>query len=308
MPLRGLPGCQRGSSFGAQMPLRAASPRSAEATLVPQCRCGLPDSTACKHRAASSHRMGTALVLKNATAGCQPALRGGSFGAQMPLRAASPHRVEALFGARRCRCNPLYGPQPAPRGSSLGAQMPLHASSPNRVEAAWVLKPTQIWCSTPLIQDAAAGCQPAPRGSSFLVQKIRCGPPACTAWKKLGCSIGAAVCQQRGSSFAAQMPLRGLPRCLHGGRLPARTTMRGSSFGANAAARAARLPARAAWKQLWCSNAAAGRQPAPRGSSSGASMPMLAASPHRVGAALAPTEWPQRCSNAAAEPAHTAWK
>ena len=61
-------------------------------------------------RAASSHRL--------AAAGCLPAPLGGSFGAQMPLRAASPHRLEAAFGAH----------------------MPLRAENPHRLEAALVVK------------------------------------------------------------------------------------------------------------------------------------------------------------------------
>ena len=46
------------------------------------------------------------------------------------------------------------------------------------------------------------------------------------------------------------------------------------------------LPARTAWKQLWCSRAAAGCQPAPHRSSFGAHKQMQAASLHCLEAAL----------------------
>ena len=147
--------------------------------------------------------------------------------------------------------------------SSFGAQKLLRTASPHRLEAAFVLKDRgllartawkQLWCSK-----AAAGCQLAPFGSSFLgsfgaqrplqaaasphclqatlVLQSRCGLPARTACKQPWCSK-ATACR--------------LPWC------------------SKAAAGCQPAPLRTAWKQLWCSKAAANCQPALLGSSFGA--------------------------------------
>ena len=356
------------TAWRSKRPLRAASPHCLEAALVLKGRCGLPARSPCQAaglpartawkqlwcskplRAASPHRLEAALVLKGrcgchskaaagcrlpartpckqlwcskAAAGCQPPRSFlGSFGAQRPLRAASPHHLEAAlvlngrcglpartacrssFGAQNCRCGLpartawkqlsrcwAAGCQPAPLGSSFGAaktaspplgssfgaQKLLRAASPHRLEAALVLNShcglparsawKQLWCSK-----AAAGCQPAPLGSSFGAQTpLRAASPPfrTVTWKQLWCSTG---CQPA--------PL-------------------GSSFGA--ALRAA-PPLRTVCKQLWCSKATAGGcQPAPLAGNSGAQKPLRAASPHCLEAALV-------LKNRCGLPACTAWK
>ena len=236
-----------GSSFGAQMPLRAASPHVLEAALVLKCRCGLPARTAWKQ-----------LWCSNAAAGCQPALLGDSIGAQMPLRAAS----------QRARLR-----------SSFGAQMPLRAASPHRLDVAFVVK---CRCGLPahaawkhfLAQmplraasshrrlEAQLGAQMLLRTASVyhveaaLVLKCRCGLTACTGLEAalvFQCRCGEPA--RLGSSFRAQMLL--------GAASPLR-------FGT----------------ALVLSNAAAGCQPALLGSSVGAQMPLWAASSHGLEAAL----------------------
>ena len=114
-----------------------------EPALVLNGRCGLPD-----------------LWCSKVTADCKPAPLGSSFGAQRPLRAASPHRFQAALVLNS------------------------HCGLPAR--AAW----KQLWCSK-----AAAGCQPA---------------LLCTAWKQLWCSKSAAGCQPAplARSFGAQKLLR----------------------------------------------------------------------------------------------------
>ena len=126
-----------GSSFGAQRPLRAASPHRFQAALVLNSHCGLPARAAWKQLWCSKAAAGCQPALlctawkqlwcSNAVAGCQPApLR--SFGAQSPLRAASPRSKTAA------------GWQPAPLAGNSGAQKPLRAASPHSLEAALVLK------------------------------------------------------------------------------------------------------------------------------------------------------------------------
>ena len=271
------------------------SPHQLEAASVLKCRCGLRARTSWKQ-----------LWCSNAAAGCQPALLESSFGAQMPLRAGTA----ALNAAAGCR--------PAPLGISFGAEMPLRAASPHSLEAALLLK-------------CRCGCQPAPLGSSFGAEMpLRAESP-----HRLGSSFessnAAAGCQpaRLGSSFGAQMPLRAEIPLERGicGQMPlwAESTLLGSSFRAQMPLLAASthrlaatlvlkwrcgLPARTAWKQLWCSSAAAGCHPAPLGNSIGAQMPLRAASPHGFKAAFvvkchwglrARTAWKQLwCSNAAA--------
>ena len=319
-------GCSPHRSALCSKAAAGCQPAPLEAALVLKSRCGLPARTAWKQLSKAAAGCQAPL----AAAGCQPAPLGSSFGAQRPLRTASPHRS-------------------APLGSSFGAQKPLRAASPHRLQAALVLKGRlqaalvlkgrcglpartackQLWCSK-----AAAGCQPAPLEAA-LVLKGRCGLPARTAWKQLWCSKAAAGCQPAplGSSFGAQRPLRVAA-------LPARTAaapLQGCQLWCSKATlplraasphrlqaalvlkgRCRRLPARTAWKQLWCSKAAAGCQPAPLGSSFGAQRPLRAASPHRLEAALvlkgrcelpARTAWKQLwCSKPCGLPARTAWK
>ena len=91
------------SSFGAQMPLRAESPRRLKAALVVKCYCGLRACTAWKQLRCSNAAVGCQPALLGSSFGaasCQPAPLGSRFGAQMPLRAASPHRLENSFGAQ----------------------------------------------------------------------------------------------------------------------------------------------------------------------------------------------------------------
>ena len=107
------------SSFGAQKPLQAACRHRLEAALVLKCRCGLPARTAWKQLLVlichCGLRVRTAwkrLWWSNAAVGCQPALLGSSFGAQMPLRAVRPYHVEAASSPYcveaalllKCRC------------------------------------------------------------------------------------------------------------------------------------------------------------------------------------------------------------
>ena len=249
------------------------------------------------------------LWCSKAAAGCQPAPLGSNSVAQRPLQAASPRRLEADLVLKR-RCG-----RPARTAPHCLAAARCHRT-------AW----NQLWCSK-----AAAGCQPAPLGSSSvcggllscqphrLVLKGRCGLPAYTAWKQLWYSKAAANSHRSaplGSSFGAERPPLGSslgaqtplllkmaasPHCLE-----APLVLKGDCG----------LPARTAWKHLWCSKAAAGAspqflgdsfgaqtvlivagcQPAPLGSSCGsravaeaafgAQRPLKAASPHRLEATL----------------------
>ena len=312
------------SCFHAQGLLQAASPHRLEAALVLKGRCGLPARTAWKQlwctKAAASFQLAQPLPAHTAwkqlscsraaagsqpwcpraAAGCQPAPLRTAWKqpwcskaaascqlapplrtawtphcletalVQRPLRAASPYRL-VLKG--RCGLPPAGG-QPAPLGSSFVAQKPLRAATPHR---------------SALLGDSSAAC--------------RCGLPARIAL--LGDSFGKGRCAHRleaalvgcqpaplGSSFGAQKPLRaasphkarGPPHCLE-----AALVLKGRRA----------LPARTAWKQLWCSKAAAGCQPAPLKSSSKAAAgcqpsPLRtpwrqlfgAQSPHRLEAAL----------------------
>ena len=300
---RRLPARTAGSSFGAQTQLRASSPHPAhrlQAALVLKRRCGLaPLRTAwkqlwcskaaagcqaaplrtnskqlsCSSRFGLPARTAWKQLWCSAAAGCQPAqpeaalvLKGrclpaplaGTFGVKKPLRAASPHRS-------------------SPLGSSFGAQRPLRAASPHCLEAALVLKRRcglparaawkQLWCS----KAAAGGCQPAPLAGNSgaqkphclqaaLVLKNRCGLPACTAWKQLWCSNAATAARLK-SSFGAQ---NAAAHCLEAAF---QRQLRAASPHCLEAAFVLKgrcgLPARTAWKQLWCSKAAAGCQAAP---------------------------------------------
>ena len=232
-----------------------ASLHRLEAVLLLKCRYGLPARTAWKQRWCS-----------NTTAGCQPSLLGSSFGAQMPLRAAGRHRLEAalvlaLLGSRFAGC------QPAPS-----------------LEAALVLK-CRCWlpARTPKI-------------------KCRCRLPARTACKQLCYSNAAACCQLTpvGSRFSAQMPLRAAPRTAWKQRWCSNTAA-GCPPARLGSVRAQMEPTCTAWKQVWCSNPAAGCQPALLASSFGAQIPLRAASPHRLEAALV---LKCRCEL----PAGTVWK
>ena len=294
-----------GSSFGA-LTLRAASPhrsalfgsssaweaalvlkgRRLEAALVLKRRCcskWLPARTAWKH-----------LWCSKATAGCQPAPLGNTFGAQRPLRAASPQFLGDSFGAQTVLI--VAGCQPAPLGSSFGSWAV--------VEAAFGAQ-------------RADGCQPAPLGSNSgaprpvwatarkarrleaaLVIERRCGLPACTAPHCLEaalvlkgrCGLPARAAWKQLSSFRAQGPLQA---AASPHRLEAALVLK-RRCGLQARAAAHRLeaslvlkrrcgpaPFRSALKQLWCSKAAAGWQSAPLGSNFGAQRPLRAASRHR---------------------------
>ena len=233
------------------MPLWAASPRCLKAALALKCRC-----TAWNH-----------VWCSNAAAGCQPVLCGSSFNAQ----------------------NAAAGCRPAPLGSSFGAHLPLQAASPQCLEAAWCL-------------NAAAGSQPALRGNSF----CGCRLPARTAWKQPWCS-SAAACYQP-AALANAMPLQAVSlHCLFGAQMLLRAASPHRLEAALVLKCRCKLLAGTAWKQLWCSNAAAGCEPAPLGSGFGAQMPLRAASPHRPESSfgaqmplrLTRTAWKQLwCSNA----------
>ena len=151
------------------MPLLAASSHRLKAGLVLKCRCRL--RTASKQlwcsmplRAASPHRC-TAwkqLWCSNATAGCQSAQLGSSFGAQMPLRAASSHGFEAALMLKL----PLRAASPhylkAPK-TTLGAQMPLRVASPHSLEQFAAEMPQRalfgVSSGAQNCSNAAAGCQ-----------------------------------------------------------------------------------------------------------------------------------------------------
>ena len=159
-------------------------------------------------QAANSHcfALGSTVWCSSAAAGCQPAPVRSGYGAQMPLRAASSHRLQA------------------PK-SSFGAQKLLQAACRHRLEAALVLK---CRCGLP--------ARTAWKQLLVLIchcnLRVRSGLPARAAWKQLWCSNAAADCQTVpcGSSFCAHLPLRaasphrfeaGMLKCRCG--LPART-------------------------------------------------------------------------------------
>ena len=164
-------GCQPaplGSSFGAQTPLRIASPHRLEATLVLTGRCRLPARIAWKQLwPASPHRLEAALVIER---------RCG-----LPACTA-PHCLEAALVLKDC-----CGLPAAPLASSFRAQRLLRAASPHRLETAFEFT---------VLRAAAGGCQPAPLEAA-LVLKGRCGLPAHTSAHRWGrARVCAPICFQ----------------------------------------------------------------------------------------------------------------
>ena len=143
-----------------------ARPHRLETALALKVRCRLPARSAWKQLLCSKTAAGCKSAPLGSTAwkqlscskasGCQPAPLGSSFGAQRPLRAASPHR----FGAQEAPSKATAGCQPAP----LGAGKPLRDASLHRLEAALVIER---------------------RLRSSFVAQGRCRRPARTAWKQL---------------------------------------------------------------------------------------------------------------------------
>ena len=92
-------------------------------------------------------------------------------------------------------------------------------------------------------------------------------------------------CGSRYHMPGVQRPLRvaslAAPLVLKGRCLPVRTAWK-QLWCSKAAAACQPAPLRTVWKQLWCSKAAAGCQPAPLASSFGAQRPLRAASLHRL--------------------------
>ena len=140
----------------------------------------------------------------------------------------------------------------------------------------------QLWCS----KAAAGGCQPAPlagnsgaqkplrAASRTLLLKDCCGLPARTAWKQLAHCLEAALVFKDSCGLPVRTALKQLWCCTSEaalvlkGRcgLPARTAPHQLEAALVLKGRCG-LPARTAWKQffrqLWCSKATAGCQPAP---------------------------------------------
>ena len=208
-----------GSTFAAQRPLQAASPRCLE----------------------------TALVLK--VAGCQPAPLGSScgswavakaaFGAQRPRKAASPHRLETTL-VLQGRCG-----LPARKAHRLEAALVverrcglLACTAPHCLEAALVLKGR---CVLP----ARTACK------QLLSSKpLRAG----TAWKQLSSFRAQGPLQAAASPHRLEAALVLKRRC----GLPARTAAHGLEASLVFKRRCGPAPLRSALKQVWCSNAAAG--------------------------------------------------
>ena len=231
------------------------------------------------------HRLQAPLVLKGRCGlAARTAWLGSSFGDQRPLRAASPRRLQAasVLKGRPLPASPRRLASPhrsALFGSSFGAQTPLRAASPHRLQAALVLKgrcrrlPARTALQVPWCFKAAAGCQPAPLEAA-LVLKDRCGLPARTAPHSpaLAKLALAGPCEVVFNSRTVQgadtwIDDLSMDATAKSPILAARNAVLGTSFGAQRPLRAASplvlkgycgLPARAAWKQLWCSKTAAG--------------------------------------------------
>ena len=231
-------------------------------------RCGLPARTAWRQlwcsNAATAAWLGSNFGAQRPLRAASPhrsALFGSSFSAQRPLRAASPHRLQAalVWAASPHRLEAalvIKGRWRLPARASphrleaaFGAQKPLRAASLHRLEAALVLKKAAAVCS-------AAGCLLAPLEAALVLKT-----PLRTATLQ---AASPHRCVLLGSSFGVQ-------RQPSPHRFEAALVLK-SRCG---------LPARTAWKQLWCSKAAADCQHALFGSSFSAQKPLRAASPHR---------------------------
>ena len=267
-----------GSSFGAQRPLRAASPHRFQAALVLNSHCGLPARAAWKQ-----------LWCSKAAVGCQPALLCTAWKqlwCSNALAGCQPAPLRTVWKQLWCSKS-AAGCQPAPLARSFGAQKLLRAGSPHRLQVTLVLKSRcglpartawkQLWCSK------AVRTASLHRLEAALVLKRRYG---CAAWKQLWCS------KHRCGLCRCRLLARTAAHCLEAALvlkrpcgLPARTAPHCLEAALVLKVRCG-LPARTACKKLRCSKTAAGWQPAPLAGNSGAQKPLRAASPHSLEAAL----------------------